>query len=139
MTSKPIPQLHDFGELLMRSVRDPAIEACDKLAVGHMLGPDGERWRQLLSDPEVRHALAELIPDIVDQTLFQLLLACDNSLVPLAFRAEDGSCQTLADVGRGEMAGWLMGSPGWRHRFSAQRFFDPLAGLRLTLDPPITS
>ncbi len=96
-----------------------------------MVGPDGERWRSLLGCHDPRKVLEELIPDIVDQVLFELLNAIDNGDLVVGWRQSDGSFVNLTDIGLCEMAGWLMGSPGWRHDYSSQRFFDPLADLRL--------
>jgi hypothetical protein len=128
-------ELQRFAEQLMSRVRDRAIVACDQLAVGQIVGKDGERWRSLISAGDARKAVTELIPEIVDQTLFELLNAIDNGELLLAWRRADGSCVDFDDVGMGEMAGWLMGSPGWRHGYSSQRFFDPLSDLRLDIDP----
>jgi hypothetical protein len=130
--------LRRFAEALIEKVRDRAIIACDHLASGEMVGPDGIRWRTVVPDDEMRRAVHELIPDIVDQVLFELLNATDNDELPLGWRRQDGSLIGLEELGSAEMAGWLMGSPGWRHQYSQQRFFDPLSDLRLDLEskPP---
>jgi hypothetical protein len=138
MTSETVDPLSRLGRSLIQHVRDRAIQECDRLASGQSVGPDGQRWDGVLSSDQSRSAVAALIPDIVDQTMFQLLHALDNELVPLAFRHADGSIVPLNAVGMGEMGGWYMGSPGWRHEFSNERFFDPLSGLRLKLDEPNT-
>ena len=39
-----------FAGELMRTVRDPAIEAADRLATGTMKGPIGARWCELVVD-----------------------------------------------------------------------------------------
>lgn len=126
--------LRRFARLLMFLVRDRSILACDQLAAGRVAGPDGERWRSLVTEGPVRRAFEELIPDVVDQVLFEFLNAIDNDELPLAWRRSDGSCEGLESLGLGEMAGWLMMSDGWRQRFSSQRFFDPLSGLQLWVD-----
>ncbi|MBW8875522.1 MAG: hypothetical protein JF614_11215 [Acidobacteria bacterium] len=135
MAEKHGEELQRFAEGLIRLVRDRAVRASDRLASGAMVGPDGERWRSLVASKETSQAIRELIPDIVDQTLFELLNATDNGELPLGWRVSEGSFVGLEDLGLGEMAGSLMGSPGWRHDYSAQRFFDPLSDLRLGLDP----
>lgn len=127
------PELDRFAQRLMQLVRDRAIAACDRLASGAMAGPDGERWRELTRDEHARRALGELIPDIVDRTLFELLDAVDNDRLPLGWQTEGGSLVGLEELGSGEMGGWLMASDGWRAHYSAQRFFDPLGNLRLDL------
>ena len=136
MTSATPDPLSLLGRALIQHVRDRAIQECDRLAAGHSVGPDGQLWNDVLSSTDGRGAVTALIPGIVDQTMFQLLHALDNELLPFAFRHADGSLVPLDDVGMGEMAGWYMGSPGWRHSFSGERFSDPLSGLRLQLDAP---
>jgi hypothetical protein len=123
-----------FAEALMRRVRDRAIAECDRLAAGEGAGPSGERWGALVSDESARRVLEELIPDIVDQVLFELLSAGDNDELGLGWRRSDGSLVSLEELGSGELAGWLMGSGGWQAQFSSQRFFDPFGDLRLDLD-----
>ncbi|MFG1954215.1 hypothetical protein [Micromonospora sp. NPDC048830] len=118
-------ELARFAELLMRRVRDEAIAACDNLAAGRMSGPDGTRWREATADPAARAAVRELIPDVVDQALFELLNALDNGDLPLGWQRDDGSWADLYDLGRSEMAGWFMVGDGWRAQHSRQRFFDP--------------
>ena len=130
MTESRNEELSRFAELLIKSVRDPAIEACDRLAAGKMRGPNGNRWGTLLTDDQARRSIRELIPDIVDQTIFEFLDAADNAQLPVAWQCKDGSFCLLDDLGQGEMCGWLMGSPGWRHEYSSKRFFDPLANLK---------
>src|SRR6476660_3235482 len=114
-----------FAEILMRRVRDEAVAVCDALAARRIAGPDGARWRGALAGPDAERAVRELIPDVVDQVLFQLLDALDNGDLPLAWRRDDGTCIDLYDLGRSEMAGWFMAGDGWRARHSAHRFFDP--------------
>ena len=131
-------EVQRFAEALMTLVRDRAIEACDRLASGRMVGPDGERWSSLLAAAEAREAVVTLIPDVVDQTLFNLLNAIDNDELALSWRQSNGSFVSLNELCLEESAGWLMGSPGWRHQYSSQRFFDPLADLRLGIEPDLT-
>ena len=38
------PTIDDFAALLIREVRDEAIDACDSLLSGHMKGVRAERW-----------------------------------------------------------------------------------------------
>jgi hypothetical protein len=121
-------ELNDFAELLMRLVRDRAISTCEAFAAGRIGGPDGQRWNTVLAGGDARAAVTELIGDIVDQTLFYLLNAIDNGDLPLAWQRPDGTCAELYDLGRSELAGWFIGSPGWRSQYSTRPFFDPDAG-----------
>ena len=124
--------LSRFAQLLIRLVRDRTIAACDRLADGEIRGPLGDRWRGIVEDAATRAAVKALIPDIVDQTLTELLNALDNGHLPLAWRHEDSTCVAMEDLGHGEMEGWLMmGREGWRNQFSEQRFYDPFANLHL--------
>jgi hypothetical protein len=117
-------ELQRFAQLLMLLVRDQSIKSCDALAAGRMGGEHGKRWRDLLADSRTRAAVQELIPDIVDQVLFQLLHALDQGDTPLAWQRPDGSYVDLYDLGRSEMAGWLVArdAEGWRARHSSQRW-----------------
>src|SRR5207245_552697 len=103
------PELERFAQLLMTLVRDRAIGEADRLARGAVVGPSGKRWRALMAERPSEEVLLEVIPEIVDQTLFQLLDAIDNGALPLAWRSEDGSEIALQDLGSMEMAGWLIG------------------------------
>ena len=135
MGKRKSDELEQFAKQFIHCVRDRSISACDKLARGEIGGPDGKRWKNLISN-EHCDVFRELIPDIVDQTLFQFLNAVDNEEISIAWRTLDGEFLTFDDLGMGEMAGWLMGSPGWRNNFSAKRFFDPLADIRLDFGQP---
>jgi hypothetical protein len=122
--------IRHFAETLMQLVRDESISDCDRLTDGRTKGPQGERWRQALSDLTAQDAVSLLIPDIVDQVLFHLLDAIDNDRLPLAWQREDHSYVPLTRAGHGEMAGWVaMSKGGWPERFSKQRFNDYLADL----------
>jgi hypothetical protein len=125
-------ELRDFAERLIRLVRDRAIVSCDQYIAGETRGPIYDRWRSVVRGVRRRRALKELTPDVVDRVLFELLDAIDNDQLPLGLRRPDGSYVALKELGRGEMASWLMmGSEGWLDRFSSQRYFDPLEGVDL--------
>ena len=126
-------ELNRFAEEMMRKVRDDAIHEADRLISGKLANSDGDRWRKLLSSEAARQAAEALVPEVVDLTLFALLNAIDNGELPLSWRQSDGSLISLNDLGHGEMGGWLMGSPGWRHAFSRERFFDLHSNLKLDL------
>jgi hypothetical protein len=127
--------LDRFAERLIRLVRDRAIIACDQLISGEASGPLADRWREIASTDDARESIEALIPDIVEQTLFQLCDALDNGQLPLGWRRDDGSCVPLEELGQGEMAGWIMmGAGGWVARFSQERFTDAFANLDLEQD-----
>jgi hypothetical protein len=120
-------ELQRFAELLMRLVRDQAIAECDALADGRMVSPSGERWNAQLSDERAREAVRALIPEIVDEVLFEFLNALDQGDMELFWRRDDGSQVDLYDLGKSEMAGWFLAHDGWRARYSAHRFDNPAA------------
>jgi hypothetical protein len=128
-----VTNVESFAEQLMRTVRDRSIVASD-----HMLSKDMETMqkqrRRPLNVDEVKKVMLALVPNIVDQVLFELLHAADNNDIALAWRDDRGGIQQLNELGMGEMAGWFMGSPGWRNMFSSERFNDDSAGLRLEVD-----
>ncbi|GIH10186.1 hypothetical protein Rhe02_82530 [Rhizocola hellebori] len=123
-------ELQRFAELLMRLVRDQAISNLDVYAAGRIGGAIGEHWKMVLADPACRDAMLELLPEVVDEVLFQLLNALDNGDLPMAWRCEDASYADLYDMGRSEMAGEFLGTDpdGWRVKHSQQRFVHPDAG-----------
>ena len=126
-------ELRQFAERFVQLVIDRAIAACDRLAAGEVRGALGERWHNVMADADAHHALIALIPDIVDQALFEFLNAVDNGELPLAWRRADRSFVALEELGKGEMGGWLMmGAGGWLEQCSTQRYFDPHAGMDVT-------
>ena len=129
-------RLGEFAETLIRCVRDPAIASCDALLSGGMKGTDGERWAEHALNPAVKDALQALLPDIVDRTLYTMLDAIDNGLIPLAWAQTTGECGLLQEIGDSEMAGWLLGQGGWVSRFSSERWHDPAPGVKLVREWP---
>jgi hypothetical protein len=126
-------ELDEFARRLMQLVRDRAVVACDALIAGGIAGPQGDNWREL--GRPVGEALQALVPDVVDQVLFEFLAAIDGGELPMSWRDSSGAQQDMEDLGSSEMAGWLMmGAGGWRDRYSMQRFNDYTAGLRLDID-----
>jgi hypothetical protein len=71
-----------------------------------------------------------MIPDCIDDALFHLLHAIDTGALRLAFLATNGTMVGLSKEGMGQLAGWFMGSDGWKAKYSQQRFFDDCADLQ---------
>jgi hypothetical protein len=117
-------ELRRFAESLIQLVRDRSVAECDRLATGTVAGPTGDRWRDLVAGDAARTAVAGVLPDIVDQVLFALLDAVDNGALPLGWQRADGTLVPLEDIGKGELAGWLVGPDGWRSWYSAARFHE---------------
>jgi hypothetical protein len=124
----PKPEISEFARILIQEVRDRAVHACDLQLGPAAKGPVAERWRKAMTTsggipPEI------LIPDCVDQVLFRLLDAIDNGLLKLQFGHSGERVVDLTEEGDSEMAGWYMGSGGWRAMYSKERFVDDFADL----------
>lgn len=109
--------IDQFGALLTQLVRDQAIAACDGYLDPAAWGPTGRQWRNSVPQEEVASAVEAIryaIPDIVDETVFRVLLAVDNGEFALSFATPDGESVDLTESG--ELAGWYSSPPdeGWR-------------------------
>jgi hypothetical protein len=136
--------IEEFGERLVRHVRDDAIRNCGlPLRPGYQ-GADGERWRAAAAAGD--HALAKMmIPECVDSMVGQLLYAMDDAnLLHLSFTTKRGETVDWSVVGWGEPVGWYGGYPGWRSWYSKERLVDyddladfhPFGGEDSRGDPP---
>ena len=120
------PEIEEFAEALVHHVRDAAVRNCDGLLAPNAGSPVAKRWRQAGGQGGFP---AVIIPDAVDETVFSLLHAIDQGLLRMKFVAGNGREIDLTEEGLGELAGWYMGSGGWRARYSEQRFVDDFADL----------
>jgi len=123
----PKRKINEFAKLLIKEVRDKAIENCDSY-----LDPDGndaqsKRWHEELKTSSPLAFAKIVISDCVDDVIFQLLYAIDDGMLPLIFKAKDGTEVDLEKDGEGEMAGEYITTDGWRAKYSNQRFFDDFA------------
>jgi len=118
------PELADFAAALVREVRDRAIQACD-FTLQHT-SPKGRRWQEAASLGTEELAKL-LVPECIDEAIFQLLHSIDDGRFQLTFTSRDGTRFDLAEEGLGELAGWYVGE--WRAKYSRERFVDYLAGL----------
>jgi hypothetical protein len=113
--------IHEFGELLVRLVRDHAIRSADDVATNpNGVSPIYWRWKN------AENMLSMAIPDTIDETLFHLLHAIDNGLIQLSFRNREGKLIDLSDGSFG-LAGWYVGH--WRAQFSQERVFDDFSDI----------
>jgi hypothetical protein len=126
----PKPEIEEFGETLIREVRDRAIADCDMLLRADGNSPPAKRWRDKLDSGSSRDLAATMIPDCIDDTLFYLLHAIDSGALRVLYVASNGNVVDLAGEGFGELAGWFMGSDGWRRQYSQQRFVDDVEDLK---------
>src|SRR6185503_7758683 len=120
----PSPEIEEFAKTLVRQVRDASVSNCDNLLTPQARSPVALRWKGLAASPS---DLRTVVPDAVDQTMFCLLYAIDQGELRLKFVSDSGREVDLTEEGRGELAGWYMGSGGWRAMFSEQRYVDDFA------------
>ncbi len=120
----PMPRraVEELGELLVRHVRDVAIQSCDLQRLPHSQTPMAKRWRRAAIPFDGQIPPQVLIPDCVDETLVVFLRAIDQGLLRLSFTTESGEIVDLVQEGRGELANRYMGSNGWRAKYSKERF-----------------
>ena len=122
----PSPEIEEFARELVRQVRDAAVRNCDALLQPQAKSPEARRWKQLGASPS---DLRIVISDIVDETVFCLLHAIDEGGLRLKFVSSRGREINLTEGGLSELAGWYMGSGGWRAMFSQERYVDDFADL----------
>lgn len=127
----PMPRraIEELGQLLVRHVRDVAIQSCDLQLLPHSQTPLAKRWRRAAVPFNGKVPPQVLIPDCVDETIFAFLRAIDQGLLRLSFTAESGETVDLVKEGRGELGARYMASGGWRAKYSKERFVDDFAEL----------
>lgn len=110
-------ELDDFAQVLMKEVRDEGIRVSEYALRPDATGRIAEAWSAVGAENA-----AVLIPQIVDDVIFELLDAIDNRELRLVFIREDGTQVDLCQTG--ELGGWFMTtlSNGWRARFSQERY-----------------
>jgi hypothetical protein len=124
----PISEIEEFAKTLIERARDAAIESNDRtLHEGHVVA---RRWKNAATTGSPEAFAKVLIPDIVDDTIFYILQAIDDGTLKLSFTASNGKVVDLTAQGRGELAGWYMGSPGWRAKYAKERFADDFSDLK---------
>ncbi|KAB2964108.1 MAG: hypothetical protein F9K16_05090 [Thermoanaerobaculia bacterium] len=122
----PTSGIEEFARLLVQNVRDSAIRSCEILTDPEARSPAALRWRAAGVRPEKAKVV---IPDVVDEAVFCLLNAVDQGLLKVKFMTGAGREVDLTEEGSGELAGWYMGSGGWRAMFSEEPFVDDFADL----------
>ncbi|MBK9259828.1 MAG: hypothetical protein IPM54_08320 [Polyangiaceae bacterium] len=125
----PMPRraIEELGQLLVRHVRDVAIQSCDLQLLPHSETPLAKRWRHAAVPFDGKVPPQVLIPDCVDETIFAFLRAIDQGLLRLSFTAESGETVDLVKEGRGELGARYMASGGWRAKYSKEGFIDDFA------------
>lgn len=122
----PSREIEEFARILVEQVRDAAVRNCDGLLQLNATSRAAKRWRDSTLKPE---SLRTVIPDAVDEAVFSLLRAVDEGGLRLKFLSSSGREVDLTEEGLGELAGWYMGSGGWRSMYSRERFADDFADL----------
>jgi hypothetical protein len=128
----PSPEIEEFARLLMKHVRDEAIDGCDMANNPKCNAVNAIRWRQKMKTSSIEELLHEIIPDCVDEVIFYLLHSIDEGQLPLSFTTSSGKCVDLTTAGESEMAGYCATGEeyDWRARFSKRRFnFDKMQPL----------
>jgi len=125
----PNTEIEEFAKILVQQVRDAAIRSCDNNLRSNAGNVIAKRWQEAAAG-QLGHTATLLIPDIVDDTVFHLLRAIDQGLLRISFTASNEKVIDLPEDGLGELAGWYMGSGGWRSMFSRERFADDFSDLK---------
>jgi hypothetical protein len=118
----PNPQIEEFAKLLVRNVRDAAIQNSDRRLNPAAIHVIAKRWRESARTGELNPIAKVLIPDIVDDTIFYLLHAIDEGILQLSFTDSNGRTINLSKESADELGGWYMGEmDGWREKYSKER------------------
>ena len=125
----PSPEIEEFARLLVQEVRDAAIRGSDMALRPNTVYPAAKRWKEAAHDDDLKSIVRIVVPDTVDETVFHLLRAIDEGILNLSFTAANGKRVDLPRDGLGELAGWYMGTGGWRALYSQERFVDDFADL----------
>lgn len=119
----PMPRraIEELGILLVRHVRDVAIQSCDLQLLPHSETPMAKRWRRAAIPFNGNVPPEVLIPDCVDETIFTFLRAIDRGLLPLLFVATEGEVVDLVKDGGGKLSMRYIENGGWRDAFAKER------------------
>lgn len=126
----PNPEIEEFAKTLIQHVRDVAVQNCDKRFRPSGTSVIATRWKEAVLNGNVESIIDMLIPDIVDSTLAQFCRAIDQECLRLSYTASSGKTTSLPADGLGELAGWYLGSDGWRSMYSSERFIDDFTDLK---------
>ncbi|MBK9260322.1 MAG: hypothetical protein IPM54_10845 [Polyangiaceae bacterium] len=114
--------VEEFGERLVRHVRDEAIQLCDLRLHPDRQSTIAKRWRAAAA---TIGGEGMVIPDYVDTTAFEVLREIDDQeRLHLSFTTKNGETVDLLVEGGGELGGWYLGTPGWRTWYSNERIVD---------------
>ena len=110
-------KLHEFGEKIVRILRDPVVSQMDRLASAapHHGDPMARRWAGLPLSEEVRQSV---VRDCIDETLAFMMRGIDEGQLDLWYKSDDGSMVSLNETGLSELEGWLVGDDGWLEKWA---------------------
>lgn len=107
-----------FGEILMKRVRDEAIEQWEKTIQGELKSQECQRLHNLISSSGQSEMFNDLVPKIVDTTLHHLLWTFEqNELIDINVANGDSKQISIKEISDG-LAGELYTEDGWISRFS---------------------
>ena len=124
------PEIEEFARLLVEYVRDLSIRSSELGLRRPAVSPVAKRWAKAEGEESPAEFARTVIPDVVDEVIFHVLQAIDEGGLRLSFTASNGKVVDLTEEGLSELAGWYMGSDGWRAMYSKQRFVDDFADLK---------
>ncbi len=116
--------LEKFGEILIRKVRDKAINDWEIILDGKMKGSSAAQVRDLLSGYSIEQIeiLERLIPKVIDTTLHHLLWELDQlDILKILLYDTDGTTCDIKELSDG-LPGELYGDRGWIKRFSKKHY-----------------
>ncbi|WP_102263976.1 epimerase [Mesobacillus jeotgali] len=106
-----------IGEILIKNVRDEAIEQWDMTIQGKMKSEESQRLYNLISLSGQSELINTLVPKIVDTTLHHLLWTLEQD-ESIDVTINDGNKPvSIKDISDG-LAGELYTEDGWINRFS---------------------
>jgi hypothetical protein len=69
----PSPEIEEFAKLLVREVRDAAIESCEVALRPNAVNPVAKRRKEAARDENAGSIVSVVVPDTVDKTVSYLL------------------------------------------------------------------
>ncbi len=108
-----------FGEILIKRVRDEAIEQWEKTIHGELKSEESQRLYKQISSSGQSELFNDLVPKIVDTTLHHLLWTFEqNELIDIVANG-DSKQISIKEISDG-LAGELYTEDGWISRFSSK-------------------
>ena len=114
--------VEEFAKNLIEAVRDRAVDSFDGILVRNMNSETTRKYVEEFGE-NMESSIRNVIPDIVDTTIFYLLKAIDNQDIALFYGKQNAELVDLEADGMGELAGNYVAddADGWRQRFSRSR------------------